>query len=204
MKFLEFASSLNQKVTEPLRARGFKKLTNRSFVRFKCGHEINVIALQKHSVKPSVCLNLGVHYDFLPKAGSVALAHDGWFELPDCEIQVRLTPDPSTKDYWWPATAESIDEMAGLIDERVEDFFGRYDINGDIFSISPDELREGMPEIVAMLTKVRACLVLARIRELSGDVETAANFARLGIEVAGMAVGPKVALKEILQRVGHG
>lgn len=201
MKFSNFASSLARKLAGPLEVMGFKKQADDLFVRFKHSHEINVISLQKHSAKSMVSVNFGVHYDFLPKLGSAELPLEGQLGAPECEVIVRLTPDSTSKDYWWPISTESIDEIAELIFHRSEDFFCRYDINGDISSISPKDISESMPDVVGMLTKVRACLVLARIHEESGESEKAASFARLGIQVAGMAVGPKKALRELLERV---
>jgi len=50
------------------------------------------------------------------------LADNGQIELPDCEVKVRLTPDPSQNDYWWPIASESINEIFDLIMNRSEEF----------------------------------------------------------------------------------
>lgn len=200
MKYSDFSSSLAQKLSEPLAAIGFDKLADDLFVRFKGSHEINVISIQKHSSESTVCVNFGVHYDFLPKIGSTELPSAGSIELPDCEVKVRLTPDTSVSDYWWPVAIDAIEEMSELICSRSDAFFSSYDI-GVISAIVPDDLSESVPETIKMLTKVRACLILARVNEVFGDTEKAADFAKLGIKAAGMAVGPKKQLKEVLKRV---
>jgi len=201
MKFDDFAAALAERMSGPLEALGFKKVSDDLFVRFNETHEINVISVQKHSSEPSVCLNFGVHYDFMPKIGSTELPSEGEVELPDCEVKVRITPDPSQKDHWWPISSDSVDEIAALTESRIEGFFNRYNINGDISSIVVDDLNDSLPDVFASLTKVRACLVLARIQETLGDAEAAVAFAKYGIKAAGMAVGPKKMLKEVLNRV---
>lgn len=190
-----------ERVSGPLEALGFKRISDDLFVRFKKTHEINVISIQKHSSESKVCLNFGVHYDFIPKIGSTELPGEETIELPDCEVKVRITPDPSQKDHWWHISLDSVNEIASLIESRAEGFFDRYSINGDLSSIGVDDLNDGPPDILASLTKVRSCLVLASIQETLGNTEAAAAFAKYGIKAAGMAVGPKKMLKEILKRV---
>ena len=56
--------------------------------------------------------------------------------------------------------------------------------------------------LLRSVTKVRACLLLARIHEQAGRREECIEVARLGLKLAGMAVGPKKALKDILSRCG--
>lgn len=201
MKFNDFAVALAKRMSGPLETLGFKRVSDDLFVRFNETHEINVISVQKHSSEPSVCLNFGVHYDFMPKIGSTELPSEGEVELPDCEVKVRITPDPSQKDHWWPISSDSVDEIAALTESRIEGFFNRYNINGDISSIVVDDLNDSLPDVFVSLTKVRACLVLARIQETLGNTEAAVAFAKYGIKAAGMAVGPKKMLKEVLKRV---
>jgi len=201
MKFNDFAAALSERIAAPLEALGFKRRSDDLFVRFNKTHEINVISIQKHSSELRVCLNFGVHYDFMPKIGSTELHSEGAIELPDCEVKVRITPDPSQKDHWWPMISDSVDEIAALIESRAEGFFDRYAINGDLSSIVVDDLNDGSPDVFASLTKVRVCLILARIQETLGNAEAAVEFAKCGIEAAGMAVGPKKMLKDVLKRV---
>jgi hypothetical protein len=201
MKYTDFISSLNQQLSSHLESMGFKNLTDNLFVRFSDSHEINVISIQKHSSDPTVCVNFGVHYDFLPKVASSEPPCDGLIELSNCEVKIRLTPNPSEKDYWWPIATNSIYEIADLINFQTSKFFYSYNLDGDISTITPSDLNEDLPDIIAMLTKVRAGLLLAHIHEALGNTEKAASFAKFGIKEAGMAVGPKKILREILQRV---
>jgi len=201
MNFSAFVSSLAYRLTASLEKAGFRKYADDLFVRFNDSHEISVISIQKHSADSKVSVNFGVHYDFLPKVGTSELPSNGEIELPDCEVKVRLTPDPSKNDHWWPLDSEAVNEVAWLIEHRVNEFFDRYNLDGYICSIVPENLEENIPDIIAMLTKVRASLMLARIHLARGDMTKAANFAQFGIKEAGMAVGPKKLLKDILKQI---
>ena len=201
MNELDFLSSLAEKVEGKLKSLGYEKNSKGLFVRFKNGHEINLIYIQKQSSRPMVSVNFGVHYDFLPKIGSTDLPKQGEIELPDCEIKVRLTPNTKQNDYWWPMDSSSLDEIASLIGSKSDEFFTQYDMDKDIGKISPNELENCIPALFPSVTKVRACLVLASIHESNGEKKLAAEFAKLGIKTAGMAVGPKKALKQVLKRV---
>lgn len=201
MNFSNFITLLTQKIAGPLGEFGFKKAADDLFVYFKKEHEINVVSIQKHSSESKVCVNFGVHYDFLPKLGTTELAENGKIELADCEVKVRVTPNSELKDYWWSFDAEAIEEISDLVINRAEKFFSRYDVDGEITRILPEDLDGEMSDVVAPLTKVRASLVLARIHEINGNTEIASNFAKYGIKAAGMAVGPKKMLKDILRRI---
>jgi len=199
MKTSNFLASLAHRIAGPLKSSGFVKSDDDLFVRFKDGHEVNVIWIQKHSSEPKICVNLGIHYDFLPKLGTTELPDNCKIELPDCEIKVRLTPATSQNDYWWLVGNKAVDEIANLIEDRAEKFFDRYNVGGEIVRITPEDLEGDMPDILSPLTKVRASLILARLHEVNGDLSEAINFAKFGIKAAGMAVGPKKMLKEILK-----
>ena len=201
MKYDDFTAALGKRVSGPLVALRFKIIKNDLFIRFNDTHEINVISVQKHSSDSIVSLNFGVHYDFIPKSGSAELPSKSEMELPDCEFKVRITPDPSQNDYWWPISPDSVDQIAALIEKRAESFFDRYSINGKVSKIVIDDLNENMPDIFTSTTKVRACLILARIQETLGNTASATAFAEYGIKLAGMAVGPKKILKDILIRI---
>ena len=204
MQFSDFIFSLSEGLATSLGSMGFMRQDDCTYIRLKESREVNVLSFQKHSSKPAVSVNFGVHYTFLPKLGSKDLPLDGRLNLSECEIKVRLTPSRSENDYWWPLSKESINQIVDMIDQHMEKFFQNYNMNSAISRLSNVDLEEQLPEIVGMLTKVRACLILARIHEELGDESLAKAFAHLGVKAAGMAVGPKKALKEILKRVKGG
>ncbi len=200
MNISEFRSVLSQRLQGVLKQSGFRETDSGTFVRKNDTHEISVIWIQKHSSESKVCVNLGVHYDFLPKVGSSEFVEGDDITQPDCEIKKRLTPDPSQNDYWWSLGAVEADEIARLVDESALPYFGQYALDSEIGSIIPGQFEGDLPALLSSLTKVRACLLMARIYEIKGEPSLASEFAKLGIKVAGMAVGPKKVLKEILKR----
>lgn len=200
MKFSEFRNLLNRLLQDELTQIGFSKIDRGTFVRKTDAHEIYVIWIQKHSSESKVCVNLGVHYDFIPKAGTSEAIERNTIAQSDCEIKKRLTPDPSQNDYWWPLGSAEAEEIASLITETALPFFDQYALNGDLARIVPKQFSGDLPCLLSSLTRVRACLLMARIYEEKGNLARAAEFARLGVTAAGMAVGPKKTLKEILKR----
>jgi len=70
----------------------------------------------------------------------------------------------------------------------------------ELASMEAKDIEEGNLGLLASMTKVRACLLLARIQEQLGNRDKCIEFATLGVKLAGMAVGPKKALKGILRR----
>lgn len=200
MNISEFRNVLNPLLQEELAQIGFREIDSSTFVRKTDTHELYVIWVQKHSSESKVCVNLGVHYDFLPKVGTSEAVEGNDIAQPDCEIKKRLTPDPSKNDYWWSFGKAEANEITGLITESALPYFDQYTLNGDIGEIVPEQFDGNLPILLSSLTKVRACLLMARIYEVTGKPAQAAEFARLGIKAAGMAVGPKKALKEILRR----
>ena len=196
----EFRSILNQKLQGALEPLGFRKTDGSTFVRNTDAHEINVIWIKKHSSESKVCVNLGVHYDFLPKVGTAESIEGDDLTQPDCEIKKRLTLDPSQNDYWWSFGAVQADEIARLAKESALPYFDQYALDGEIGLITPSQFEGELPTLLSSLTKVRACLLMARVFEIRKEPIRASEFAKLGIKAAGMAVGPKKMLKEVLAR----
>jgi len=201
MRFSHFLIQLGQRINELLMPLGFNKRKDDLFVRFGRDHKIDVISIQKHSYEPRVCVNLGVHYDFLPKIGTTEFPVGGHIDLPGCEIKTRLTPSILEHDYWWPIEEDSIGNIVNLIEDRAILFFDKYALSGEVSCVSPEDLAGEIPDLLGSLTKVRASLLLARLHEINGNPEIAEKFAKIGIEAAGKAVGPKKMLKEILKRI---
>ncbi len=200
MTYTIFRKSLTQKILEYLEPFDFLMTASDILVRRKSTHEINCIWIQKHSSKPMVCINLGAHYDFIPLVGNRVVEINN-IEQQDCEIKHRLTPNELQNDYWWTFGTSEIKEITNLIMHRALPYFERYDLKGEIGSINPKDCLEKVPDLLSDMTKVRACLLMSRIYEEYSETSFAAEFARLGIESAGMAVGPKKELREILKRL---
>lgn len=185
---------------EVLTRASFRKMAPGLWNRRK-GNELNVVQLQKHSTEQSFCVNLGIHYAFLPKAGTEAPLHDDLIELPDCEVKLRLTDKAASKDQWWPIAVSSIGQVSDLLASRGLLVFDSYRLDGSIAVMEGKSIESGNLGLLSSMTKVRACLLLARMHEHLGNCDKCREVAEIGVKFAGMAVGPKKALKDILKRL---
>jgi hypothetical protein len=200
MLYTDFLNRVDAAVQNRLQVGGFSR-SRAGFWKRKHGDDINVLSFQKHSSTDSFCVNLGIHYTFLPVAGTEAPLDVDRIEFPDCEVHRRLTADRALGDQWWPLSSESVAEIARLIDDRALETFDSFRADGPIAAISPNDIEQGNLGILSSLTKVCACLLLARMHGHFGDHEKCREAATVGLRVAGaMAVGPKKALRHILAR----
>ncbi len=202
MTFNELLQAADAKLNAPLTNAGFQRTGPGTWNRCS-GHELNVIQLQKQITAEAFCVNLGVHYRFLPKAGTEAPLQGDQIELPDCEVKLRLTEKPTDKDQWWLISEASITKVADLVLSCGLSTFEVYKADGELSKMSAKSIESGNLGILAPITKVRACLLLARFHEQLGNREQCIEAATTGVKLAGMAVGPKKALKDILKRCGQ-
>lgn len=119
-------------------------------------------------------------------------------------MKLRLTDQDTAKDQWWPIVASSVDQVADLVCSRGLPIFDSYRLEGPIAGMDGKNIESGNPGLLASITKVRACLHLARMHERLGNRDKSVKTATIGVKLAGMAVGPKKALKDILKRLGQG
>jgi hypothetical protein len=199
MNFEELQQSADALLNEALTSAGFRRVALGTWSRLR-GDELNLVQLQKLSTAGCFCVNLGVHFTFLPKAGTEAPLADDEVELPDCEIKLRLTERDTDKDQWWPISAASAQVISDLVRTRGLSVFESYRVEGELSAISAASIESGSPGLLAPITKVRACLLLSRLHERLGNRDKCIEAATIGIKLAGMAVGPKKALKDILKR----
>jgi hypothetical protein len=202
MDFRELQQLIDLETGKILTDAGFQHLSAGTWNRRRCD-ELNVLKLQEHSEKESFCVNLGVHYTFLPKAGTEAPLGNEPIELPDCELKLRLTNQIGANDQWWPIAASSAGQVADLVRDYGLQVFEHYRIDELVASIDGQSIESGSLGPLVSITKVRACLLLARIHERLGNHDKSIEAATIGLKVAGMAVGPKKALKDLLKRIGQ-
>jgi hypothetical protein len=199
MNFEKLQQAADAAISKTLTSVGFRRTAIGLWVRRR-GDELNIIQLQKHSTEESFCVNLGVHYAFLPKVGTEASLDDDHIELPDCELKLRLTNQATIKDQWWPIVSSSVDQVADLVCSRGLPTFDSYRLDGPIAAMDGRSIESGNLGLLASITKVRACLLLARMHESLGNRDKCAETASIGLKFAGIAVGPKKALRDILKR----
>ena len=108
MNFTDFLAAADASLLRPLGNAGFQRVKARLW-NFRKGDDLNVVSLQKHSSKSLFCVNLGIHYAFLPKSGTEkAIVVGNCLEQPDCEINLRLASDPAVNDQWWQLSINSV------------------------------------------------------------------------------------------------
>lgn len=198
MNFADFLTETDITLEQSLGSIGFKRKNSKTWIR-RNGDELNVVWLQKHSFEQSFCVNLGVHYAFLPKAGTEMPVIGDHIEQPDCEIKLRLTSDPLVNDQWWTIDRKNASEIARLLASRGLQIFDAYRLDGSISMIEPTDVETGNSSLLSALIKVRACLLLARLHERLGNRRRCVEAATAGIKLA-IGPGTKKALKDILKR----
>ncbi len=199
MNFAALKKAADDALGASLKASSFQRIAAGTWNR-RVGDALNVIQLQPHSVEQSFCVNLGIHYTFLPKAGAEAPLDGDQIDMHDSELKLRLTDEAGTSDQWWPMSTSSIDAVAGMVMGRGMQVFHAYRLDGSIAAMDGEDIESGEPGLLSSLTKVRACLLLARLHEHAGNHERSVETATIGLKHAGMAVGPKRALRDIVKR----
>ena len=202
MNFAALQHAADAALNETLTSAGFQHTSSGTWNRRRdC--ELNVIQLQKQSAAELFCVNLGIHYGFMPKTGSEAAVEGDLIELSDCELKLRLTEQPTDRDQWWPISEMSVKQVADCVRSRGLAVFDTYRTQGELAKMDAKNIEAGNSGILAPITRVRACLLLARLHEHLGNRDKCIEAATIGVKLAGMAVGPKKALKDILKRCGQ-
>jgi hypothetical protein len=195
MEFTELQAAFNKTIADQLASQGFL-LSNSGVLLRARGVVIEVVQLQRQSEVDLFCVNLGLFYTFLPLAAALDFEK---IDIADCDIRLRLTTQDEKSDQWWAISSRSIQEVATLMIRRGVSVFDRYSLEV-LRSISVKSVEEGTCVTLASITKVRACLLLATLHDHIGNRDLCIEFANAGIRLAGMAVGPKKILKELLKR----
>lgn len=193
-----FHINLSNSLKESLVKHGFEEANKGRFVSLNEGLLV-VIELQNHSSKNLVSVNVGIHYNFLPKVGSLDLVDGKKIDHAECEIRIRLTEATDQKDQWWEIDKTSVDKIKNLVLSKGLSFASAYTVE-KIIQITPIAFGDEVPELLNSMTKVRALLLLARVHQYKGNIEHAVEFSQKGLKAAGMAVGPKKAFKDIIKK----
>jgi hypothetical protein len=131
-----FSELLRRDFVPLVYAQGFEACG--SVFRRVSGKRIDVVSLQGSRRDRKCCVNLGVHYCFLPLSGRPERVHPADYSSlrgHDCLIRERLR-EPGDSDRWWSygsddATAEA--SVASLVDvyaRWAHLFFERYGSEG--------------------------------------------------------------------------
>jgi hypothetical protein len=110
-----FFTILRERFVPRLRAAGFKG-TGQHFLRIR-GETINAMYIQGSRFAGECCVNLGIHFTFLPPTWAVkSKAVQRWREA-DCEFGWRLSPREKYEHWWSYGTtlAETVESVSDLV-----------------------------------------------------------------------------------------
>lgn len=194
-----FFNCLKSEFAPKLRALGFKG-SGQNFRRIR-DEVIQVLNIQVNKYGGSCCVNLGLHLTFLPIAGESPLTDPKKLRASSCEFRWRLAP-PGATDYWWgyeegvaahfPFRMEGGKGQGPI--EKARDLMKTYDAYGEprfqsVMSaeavarlFQPDDIGSGKPLPLYSYTHARGALTMARINRYLGNVESARQFAEVGLE----------------------
>lgn len=185
-----------------LRADGFKG-SGTTFRRIK-GDRIDVVNIQGSHGGSKCCLNLAVHYAFLPSVGGGRVTDPKKLKEYHCIFHDRLT-EANEDDRWWDygvTDNETEDSVAHLIDlykRRSPIFFAKFDPFPDVFErVTPEQLDAGdLTGMPAACSQVNATITMARIMKHLGQMDRCREYAEVGLRHLGQAVGHLAELQKL-------
>jgi hypothetical protein len=165
-------------------------------------NRIDAINVQGNRYGGSYCVELGVHYTFLPDAVGRPVSDATKMDAYDCEFRRRLS-DPGKDDCWWSygyseaEGARQIADMAGLFEREGLPFFEKFGLETIANWMTPQRIETNdLPEI-DIPTAVRTALILAKIMKHFGKDDLRRQYASAGIRIFGPP-GPLLAELEEL------
>jgi hypothetical protein len=184
-----FHRLLRQEFFPLLRAAAFKG-KGTTFTR-QVGPRLDVVNVQGSVYGGQCCVNLGVHFTFLPTSVGDPVTDSARLKAYDCEFCDRLHGDGET-DHWWPygdsdaQARREVRDLVGLFERKGQAFFARFEPFPEVFeAITPEQVAAGdvagypVPEETLWMI-----LTLARIMRHLGRTERARAFAELGLRHA--------------------
>jgi hypothetical protein len=197
-----FHHLLKHDLSPLLRAEGFKGSGN-TFRRIK-DEVIHVVNIQGSRYGGQCCVNLGLHYSFLPTAGGRPVTDPKKLKEYECEFRDRVH-DAQESDHWWTygaTQAESEASVANLIDMYRRwgtTFFTKFEPFPEVFEkITPAEMDRGdLSKLPTTMTLVVAALTMARIMNHLRRSEKCRQFAEVGLRHLGRAVELKAEFERL-------
>lgn len=204
MTFVEFRALADRVLEQPLSEAGFRR-TKAGVWNRRNGDDLNVVWLQMRSSRDLFCVNLGVHYSFVPTSRQAAPLDDDVIEPPEeYQWQFRLTERDGMGDQWWPFVPESANVVAALLSARGLPQFERYRVAGPISMMEGKDIEAGRLGILSHIGEYGACLFLARMHERLGNIDKCVEAATIGMRlVPKVASGARRAFRDILERHGQ-
>lgn len=198
-----FHDYLKQNFSPLLRADGFKG-SGTTFRRAK-GELIQIINIQGSKWGGECCVNLAVHFLFLPTTIGRPVGDHKKLRHSECEFRSRLH-GPGESDHWWPyGTAEtecesSATDLINTYRRWGTTYFEQFEPFPDVFEkITAAEIDAGdfssLPP--SQNTLVRLALTMARIMNHLKRFEKCREFAEVGLRHVGNASGLETELEQL-------
>lgn len=202
-----FYEQLKEELIPLLRQDGFTG-SGQNFRRIN-GDVIHAINIQNNKYGGSCCVNLGLHFAFLPVCWDSHKMPDlKTIKALDCEFHRRLAPEGKT-DYWWKFkgslffgnTSKSISHLCKTYREIGRQYFEQYDSFERIASaLTLDALEHSKYiDVAGGVIPVRGALTMARFYQHTGNTALQRQYAEVGLQVLGNAKALKQELKSLAE-----
>jgi hypothetical protein len=197
-----FHQLLKRDYSPLLRAEGFKG-SGTTFRRIK-DEVIHVVNVQGSRHGGECCVNLGLHYSFLPTAGGCPVIDPKRLKEYECDFRDRIH-EVHESDHWWrygATEAEAEASVASLVEMyRIwgVSFFKKFEPFPEVFErITPAEMDAGdLSRFPTPMTLVHAALTMARIMRHLRRFEISRQFADVGLRHLGHAIGLRTELERL-------
>ena len=182
-----------------LQRAGFERGQDDIWRRFE-GEVLDCVEIQTKSDRKAFCVELGVHFAFIPIAAGAEAPNLPVLTAAQCELRSRL--ERGGQEVWWSDPMADAQDLANLVKTYGLEFFGRYaDIRTAFGAISPDTVDgDQAMRLTPNLTRARRLLFFALVHEHLGNLEWAETIAELGLQ-GNLPTGPKVQLKRLTARL---
>ena len=189
----KFYEQLKEEFVPLLRKEGFQG-SGQNFRRVT-GDLINAINIQNNKNGESCCVNMGIHFTFLPCCWNSSTYPDlNKIKEVDCEFRSRLVRDREMDSWWYfkgeglfGSVGKNVSDLCNTFTEVGLKYFEAYNSIENVASaVTLDNVKQSQQlKIAGRLTPVRAALTMARIYEYTGNEELKRAYAEVGLQMLG-------------------
>jgi hypothetical protein len=190
MKLLtqEFTEMIRSIFLPYLKEQGFSCQGIKNYRRFQKPF-IHCVNLQARSDGKAICVNMGVHLDFLPVSGRLEIPSVDEIKEINCCIRTRLSP-MGQSDCWWVAdpAMNQVELIKQLFQEQGIAFFEKFRLFPDVFGlVTIEDIESGNTmKVFPGKTRVGMAMLLARVNDHIGQKEKSIQFAQYGLRNVGL------------------
>jgi hypothetical protein len=204
----EFEKSLKEIFIPTIKSYGFKG-NGRNFYR-KINNTIQTINIQGNKYGGSSCVNLGLHFDFLPSNDGIETIDEEQLKTYDSIFTMRLAPFGKS-DYWWKykgnfifgSPRKSVLHLNKIFITIGIKQFVKFLSEKDILPLFPIKIikRNRYIHFFGGITPQKAAITIARIYKYIGDDKNSLLFATEGLKICDHNSGLKIKFKEIINNI---